>query len=836
MPFYAHRMERRFYLLSAHLAGVAAGAAGRVAALPNWEELFSAALVAGLAHDFGKYTGYFQEYLRMGRGGPEKQHAFLSGLWAAHLAERLALPPEQRLTLFLAVARHHQDLTDPEEYLVARRDLAGDWAELDSNTRERLRVAAAQVADLQGRAAAVAASLRSAARRTASLLAGQGLPAPAWLEDDWAGVLAEFLASWEDSLGALYSVWRRQKRATGPAGTRQAGGTGLAVYFDLLSLFSALIDADKIHAARVADAGRMLLPPDAVERYRAARYGRPHTPIEALREDLYRRVVERIHRAPLGQRLFTLTAPTGAGKTLAGLAAACFLRERLAAARGIPPRIIYALPFTSIVDQTFAVGEEVLRVALPIPEGPVPTSLILKHHHLADLTYRGAGSDDAERSLDEALLLIESWQSEVVVTTFVQLFCTLVGHENRMLKKFHRLGGAVIILDEVQNIPVEYWPLVEESLRQACAHLDLRVILMTATRPEWFGPGEALELAGDAETVRRQFAAVNRVRLMADTTPRTVEEAAAAFLDGYNEGLSYLVVLNTIKSSIAFYNLLRDAWRGRGPALYYLSTNIVPAERERRLAEIRGRLARGEKPVVVSTQVVEAGVDLDFDAVWRDLGPVDAVVQVAGRCNRHFRREQGQVQLVHLVDGGSEGSRSLASYVYGKIHTVTARRLFASRPCLAEPEFFEVVADYFRAVRQSKSAAESEAILQAMASLRFTKREADEDLKSVGDFALICELPRYVEVFVCTDADAEEIWNRYQATVAQERDLRRRWTAFLELKRDFRRYLLSVPAELLLHRLPGDSHPPVIPTYLVGEFYDKETGFRRIEHEGALVY
>ncbi|GFN23387.1 CRISPR-associated helicase Cas3' [Thermanaeromonas sp. C210] len=836
MPFYAHRFERRYYLLSAHLAGVAVGAAGRVAELPKKEELFPAALVAGLAHDFGKYSGYFQEYLRTGRGGPEKQHALLSGLWAAYLAQRLALPPEQQLSLFLAVARHHQDLIDPEEYLVPRRDLVGDWAELDFNTRERLRVTAAQVADLQSRAGAVAVSLRTAARRAAGLLASRGLPVYAWLRGDWAGTLAEFLDNWKDAYAALYSIWRRHKREAGPAGSRHAGGTDLSVYFDLLTLFSALIDADKIHAARVGEAGRMPIPRDAIERYRATRYGRPCTAIDALREGLYRRVMERIRRAPLEQKLFTLTAPTGAGKTLAGLAAAFCLRERLAERRDIPPRIIYALPFTSIVDQTFAVGEEVLRVALSIPEGHIPNSWLLKHHHLAEPTYREAGNREAERSVNEALLLIESWQSEVVVTTFVQLFCTLVGFENRMLKKFHRLGGAVVILDEVQNIPVEYWPLVEESLRQACAHLDLRVVLMTATRPEWFSPGEALELAGDAETVRRQFAALNRVRLTADTTPRTVEEAAAAFLDQYNEGRSYLVVLNTIKSSIAFYSILRDAWRGHGPALYYLSTNIVPAERERRLAEIRECLARGEKPVVVSTQVVEAGVDLDFDAVWRDLGPVDSVVQVAGRCNRHFRREQGHVQLLHLVDGDKQGRRSLASYVYGKIHTVVAQRLFASRPCLAEPEFFEVVADYFRAVRQSKSAAESEAILQAMAALRFTKRGGDEALKGVSDFALIRELPQYVEIFVCTDAHAEAVWNQYQATVARERDIRRRWAAFLELKRDFRRYLLSVPAELLLHRLPGESHPPVIPRYLVDEFYDKETGFRRIEHEGALVY
>jgi len=247
-------------------------------------------------------------------------------------------------------------------------------------------------------------------------------------------------------------------------------------------------------------------------------------------------------------------------------------------------------------------------------------------------------------------------------------------------------------------------------------------------------------------------------------------------------------------------------------------------------------LAGGEKPVVVSTQVVEAGVDLDFDEVWRDLGPVDAIVQVAGRCNRHFRREQGRVHLLHLVDEDERGRRSLASYVYGKIHAVTAQRLFASRSCFEEPDFFDMVGDYFRAVRQNKSSAEGRAILQAMAALCFEKKGADEGPKSVSDFALIRGLPGYVEVFVCSDARAEEVWAKYQAGVAQERDLRRRWAAFLDLKRDFRRYLLSVPADLLVHRLSCSSRPPVIPSYLLHAFYDEETGFKRIENERALIY
>ncbi|HHW39893.1 MAG TPA: CRISPR-associated helicase Cas3' [Syntrophomonadaceae bacterium] len=834
MRCYAHRVEQKFYPLSAHLAWVAVGAAERLSSSPTRETLYSAALVAGLAHDFGKYTSYFQSYLRTGRGGAEKQHALISGLWGAYLARRLSLPPEQQLAIYFAVGRHHQDLGDPEESLVSPADLDGDWAELDCRTREQLRVVVAQIADLQQRREEITASLGTAGRWAARLLAARALPSPEWLRGDWGEVLADFLAGWKDVYRGFFGFWRRFKRqrlASEAAGSRCRD---LGLYFGILSLFSALIDADKIHAARVSEPSRMPIPADAVERYRGAKYGPPATAVDALREDLYRCVAERIRQAPLEQRLFSLTAPTGSGKTLAALAAAFCLRERLAEERGTPPRIIYALPFTSIIDQAFAVGEDVLCTALQLPPDALPTSLILKHHHLADLSYlRSPG--EAESPLDEALLLIESWQSEVVVTTFVQFFHTLVGYENRMLKKFHRLGGAVVLLDEVQNIPVEYWPLVEESLRQACSHLDMRVILMTATRPEWFEPEEVWELAGDPEAVRRRFAALNRVRLVVDTTPCTVEEAAAAFLEQHQRGMSYLVVLNTIRSSVVFYNILREALGSEVP-LYYLSTNIVPAERQRRIAEIRESLASGEKPVVISTQVVEAGVDLDFDVVWRDLGPVDAVVQVAGRCNRHFRKKQGDVRLVHLVDRRGDEGLSLASYVYGRIHTFTARCLFSSCTYLEEPDFYELVAEYFSAVRQNKSAAESEAILRAMTALRFKSSAAGEGVACVSDFQLIRQLPYYNDIFICVDERAEGIWERYQKTVAKERDLRRRWAAFLEIKRDFHRYLVSVPNKLVVHRLPVDSRPLVIPAYLLDEFYDRETGFKRCEQEDALIF
>ena len=253
--------------------------------------------------------------------------------------------------------------------------------------------------------------------------------------------------------------------------------------------------------------------------------------------------------APLSRKIFTITAPTGSGKTLAALASAFILRNKLEKSGIARPRIIYALPFTSIVDQTYGTIREVLSTYQTDKNySTPPSSWLLKHHHLAENIYHTAGESDMESlSLDKSLLLIESWQSEIIVTTFVQLLHTFVGNENRMLKKFHRLQNSILILDEVQNIPVEYWPLVENVLREACHHLGTRVLLLTATRPEWFGKDEILELGGADLQIRRRFATLDRVTITANLEPFTVEELAVNFQKQYNSDQSYLVILNTIK-------------------------------------------------------------------------------------------------------------------------------------------------------------------------------------------------------------------------------------------------------------------------------------------------
>lgn len=832
MPYYAHREGKRFFLLGAHLAETAAGAAERLIAHPQRDHLLAVALLAGWTHDFGKYSPFFQHYLRSGRGGPEKQHAFLSALWAAHLAERFEVPPSCSLSLFISVCFHHRSLSDPEQLLLPPRELnAASWDHLDPLHSGRLQITRMQIGALsnQAEAAAITRSLRTSARHTLRLLQQKNIAPPAWLSADWTKLLHDFFSNWTGPYGDLYKYRRRQIRAQDSAGMQS--------YFDLLTLFSALIDTDKIHAARLKDTKRSALPPQPVKTYREEQFGTPQSSIDRLREDLYNTVCHSMENASLSQKLFTITAPTGSGKTLAGLAAAFLLRDKVARSDNSCPRIIYALPFTGIVDQTFDILQKVLMAGRDKDDAaPLPSTWLLKHHHLAETAYhRFVKDNDESLSLDQALLLIESWQSEIIVTTFVQLLHTLIGSENRMLKKFHRMQNAILILDEVQNIPVEFWPLVEAVLREACHHLGARVLLMTATRPEWFSEDEVLELAGSRQQIRRRFASLNRVTITTELEPLTVEDLAAEFLQQYRTGRSYLVILNTIRSSISFYNLLKDKLDRTSP-LYYLSTNITPFERAGRLKEIRDYLNHGGKPLLISTQVVEAGVDLDFDEVWRDLGPVDAVVQAAGRCNRNFSHDSAHVRVWHLVNRTGKGETSLAQYVYGKIHTYSAKKMFEQKPSLKESHFYELIAHYFEAVREAKSAAVSNKLLDAIHRWRFTRREHDSELLGVANFALIENRPHYLDVFVELNDKAAEIWELYQASVVGEKDYWKRRQAYLTLKHDFSSYLLSVPAQVIVGRLDESTVPLHIPREMLKEYYDPETGFKRTDDEGAFIF
>jgi CRISPR-associated endonuclease/helicase Cas3 len=404
------------------------------------EVLLQAAELIGKSHDFGKYTKYFQERVRdelKGKKGWRHNrelysHAPLSAAYAAWAAKQLFNDPFIVAASMLCVREHHCNLR------VRFSELSSILEGILDNPNYRK-----QVDSLSACVDSISAELESL-----------GLPS-------LHGFLDAFKNGMQEVLDALKLASFRNYN--------------IDDLYKLLLVFSALIDSDKKEAAGIDAGVRTDIPADVVDRYVSEKFGHIGGQMAELRRELYEEVMKALDeklRGPEIPRIMTITAPTGSGKTLLALSVALKIREKIFRDTGHRARIIYVLPYINIIEQTYDVFSNVLGTGGTSP----PIHVLLKHHHL----YYPQDDED-EGSLEEKLMLVESWESEIVVTTLVQFLGTLIGTRNSMLKKFHKLYGSIIILDEVQAIPIEYWRLVREAV-QALSKYSY-IIFMSATMP-----------------------------------------------------------------------------------------------------------------------------------------------------------------------------------------------------------------------------------------------------------------------------------------------------------------------------------------------------------------
>jgi CRISPR-associated endonuclease/helicase Cas3 len=267
---------------------------------------------------------------------------------------------------------------------------------------------------------------------------------------------------------------------------------------------------------------------------------------------------------------------------------------------------------------------------------------VLEHHSALEV------DDLSETALERHRLLSENWDAPLIVTTFVQLFESLFSNLPSRCRKVHRLARSVIVLDEVQTLPVEVLEPTVHALQQLIDDYGATVLLSTATQPAL----DRIALTNPPVQVvanpAQHFQTLRRVDYHVDLTPRDYNWLA----DAIAAREQIMVVLNTRKDAIATLDALHD----RCPELagvFHLSTLLCPAHRREVLAEVRRRLADGAPCRLVTTQVVEAGVDLDFPVVMRAVGPLDRIVQAAGRCNREGRLPRGEVIVFDLAQGSS---------------------------------------------------------------------------------------------------------------------------------------------------------------------------------------
>lgn len=585
-----------------HLEGASALAsefAGKVD-LPRFGELM------GLLHDFGKYSKAFQSYLKSSVGKIEpdedeyvdarrmKGKIDHSTVGAQYLREQGK--KESRFWLIamdimsLCIASHHSGLIDclaPDgvDVFTKRMQKPGDkthFIEVERNLEEQLRS-------------------RVQALRTSTQI-----------EDEMSCLLERFGKGMPSLETGQFML-------------------GFLTRF----LFSALIDADRLNSAERKPADKPDWQPliDLLEIHLAGFSIRNR--IDEIRADISESCLKSAAR---GKGLIQLTVPTGGGKTLASLRFALSHASK----HGMD-RIIYVVPYTSIIDQNARVARSVFA-ALEINGRQV----VLEHH--SNLT--------PEQDTNESKLLAENWDAPIIYTTAVQFLETLFAAGTRGVRRLHQLANAVIIFDEIQTIPIRTIHLFNNAINFLVGQCGSTVVFCTATQPilDKVDPKKgAARLASDAEmmpNVGELFRDLQRARIEdhCKDTGWTEEEVVETALQELEMSGSVLIIVNKKAQAKALYQRLHD----KLDHVYHLSTSMCPAHRTAILDKVKACLdPEDPTPVIcISTQLIEAGVDVDFGTVIRYLAGLDSIAQAAGRCNRNGLRETGRVLIVNPANEG----------------------------------------------------------------------------------------------------------------------------------------------------------------------------------------
>lgn len=725
----------------------------------------------GLYHDSGKAMGVFQHYLKTGEGGMERNHSLISAVLFLLMCKDPASPFS--CLAATAIIKHH----------ASRLDL--DWK--DSGEA---------VEQLERQFADAVRALRQ-----------ESLPLPDYKERNFAK---------EDYIqyhNRLQEFLQRTKMAQ-----RKKINTD-QWYFALNYLYSRLIWSDKLDSAGLAAAGKKedvkttdnkerleqsILGPQLtktvadVDQYLLKKTGGRKVDLDDRRGQARGSVLERI--ASLSddeirtRRIFTLTAPTGLGKTLMALSAALALGVRMERIDGRRPDLITALPFINILEQTQADYQEIFDEVLVHYSGS-QISVPLADYEMRDPPNGGdpmndrkaaAGLQSSGLEPKDQLLFTNAWGSRVVITTFVQLLESVIGTDSSRLLKLNRLAGSIVILDEVQAIPSQYYALVGAVLQRLTQYYGTRFILMTATQPgvidyanRLLGDGvmSGVELLEDHE---RYFLELNRTQIVPVWDQvKNNEELVQLVERTKGADQAALVIVNTIAQSIEVYRMLVAL----GYETLYLSTNLTAADRKKVIDHAKQLLTKMPRHpfILVATQTVEAGVDLSFDVGYRDLAQMESIIQAAGRINRSgILGEQCPLYVFNTGTG---------KMIYDEYRLNFTKDLL--RDPIPEREYLNLVRVYYKRLLEEDTSYDK-AVYRAIQRM---------DYGMIAEFQLIKEQGKS-RVLVELDDQLPALMNRCKELLSRPHD---DYNARAELKNVFNalgRYTVEVRQKRLEDNLP----------------------------------
>ena len=457
-------------------------------------------------------------------------------------------------------------------------------------------------------------------------------------------------------------------------------------------LFSALVDADRL------DTERFMTPDLSAERLRIkGNYASLSTLRERLRAktESFRSAPDtpvnrarayflescRTHGAESDPGIYTLSLPTGAGKTISSMAWALEM-----AIRNHHDRIIYVIPYTSIITQTAMVFREIFG-----------EENILEHHSEVVVEQQGEG-DSNDEQMSRLKFLTENWDAPIILTTNVQFFESLFASKPAKCRKVHSIANSVIVMDEVQALPEGFLSPILSAISTLSGAFHCSILCCSATQPVYDEALSSPDDGGDyyipldtkGDLVPREakyFTPFDRVDYHLEPQTVTSQELAERLAAEH----SVLCVVNSRKDAGQVYRALRDLPKVKADEVIHLSRSMCSAHLRRAIETIKERMREGEPTKVISTQLIEAGVDLDFPCVWRAHSGLGSIIQAGGRCNREGKMEQrGQVFVFSLTDG----SKSFGNIARGCNATKMLLHKLSNK--IADPTDPEVIAKYYR--------------------------------------------------------------------------------------------------------------------------------------------
>lgn len=420
---------------------------------------------------------------------------------------------------------------------------------------------------------------------------------------------------------------------------------GFSVAFFTRMVYSALVDADFLETETFINQGkkpRGRYPNIETLFQRLSRklesFQSPTKPINQKRTEILNICLEKAVNPP---GLFTLTVPTGGGKTLSSLAFAL----KHAVSHGLK-RIIYVIPYTSIIEQNAAVFKENLGI-----------NNVLEHHSNFDWNQSNIHNqdvssfdDETNQALQKLKLAAENWDIPVVVTTNVQFFESLFANRSSRCRKLHNLAKSVLIFDEAQMLPREYLKPCLFAVAELVRNYGASAVFCTATQPcikQLLPTGLTLqEITTDPQELYNFYRRV-QIHHLGKLSDLELSQKI-------NDSPQVLCIVNTRKHAKSLFNMISDEGR------FHLSTLMCPAHRKQTIEEIREHLKAGQPCRVVSTQIMEAGIDVDFPIGYRALSGLDSIIQAAGRVNREGKAASGNL---YVFEPDSEFVKRTPAYI-----------------------------------------------------------------------------------------------------------------------------------------------------------------------------